>query len=130
MPRTVTLPDPISAILVDDDPGSLDKLQQLIRKFCPELKVIAASTQPAEAIALIRRHKPEVVFLDIEMPHMTGFRLLSELGEYDGEIIFTASNDHYSIEALRASAFDYLLKPIPVRELRETVSRLTRRVRG
>jgi two-component system LytT family response regulator len=130
MSRTATRIEPITTILVDDDPGSLGNLEHLIRKFCLELRVIAATGQPAEAIVRIRRYNPEVIFLNIEMPQMNGFRLLSELGDYEAEIIFTAAYDHYSIEALRASAFDYLLKPIPVRDLRESVARLIRRIRG
>ena len=118
--------DPITAILVDDEPSSLENLEQKIRQFCPEIKIIATVEQPAEAIFLIRHHNPDVIFLDIEMPHMNGFRMLNELGDYTAEIIFTTAYNHYSIEALRMSAFDYLMKPIGINDLRETVARLTR----
>jgi two-component system LytT family response regulator len=120
--------DIITAILVDDEPSSLENLEQKIREFCPELKVVAAVEQPAEAIFLIRHHNPDVIFLDIEMPHMNGFRMLNELGDYSAEIIFTTAYNHYSIEALRMSAFDYLMKPISVSDLRETVTRLSKQI--
>ena len=118
--------EPINAILVDDEPASLENLEQKIRQFCPELRVVATIQQPTEAIFLIRHHNPDVIFLDIEMPHMNGFRMLNELGDYSAEIIFTTAYNHYSIEALRMSAFDYLMKPISISDLRETVARLSK----
>lgn len=120
--------DPITAILVDDEQSSLENLEQKIRQFCPELKIIAAVENPTEAIFLIRHHNPDVIFLDIEMPHMNGFRMLNELGDYSAEIIFTTAYNHYSIEALRLSAFDYLMKPISINDLRETVARLSKHI--
>ncbi len=120
--------DPITAILVDDEQSSLENLEQKIGQFCPELKIIAAVEHPTEAIFLIRHHNPDVIFLDIEMPHMNGFRMLNELGDYSAEIIFTTAYNHYSIEALRLSAFDYLMKPISISDLRETVARLSKHI--
>ena len=117
--------EPIKTILVDDEPSSLQNLDQKIREFCPELKIIATVSQPGEAIFLIRHHHPDVIFLDIEMPHMNGFRMLSELGDYDAQIVFTTAYNHYAIEAIRMSAFDYLMKPVAIKDLRETVERLT-----
>jgi two-component system, LytTR family, response regulator len=103
--------DPITTILVDDEQSSLENLEQKIRQFCPELKIIAAVEHPTEAIFLIRHHNPDVIFLDIEMPHMNGFRMLNELGDYSAEIIFTTAYNHYSIEALRLSAFGLPSQP-------------------
>jgi two-component system, LytTR family, response regulator len=120
--------DPITTILVDDEQSSLENLEQKIRQFCPELKIIAAVEHPTEAIFLIRHHNPDVIFLDIEMPNMNGFRMLNELGDYSAEIIFTTAYNHYSIEALRLSAFDYLMKPISISDLRESVARLSRHI--
>lgn len=120
--------EPITTILVDDEPSSLENLEQKIRQFCPELKIVASVEQPTEAIFLIRHHSPGVIFLDIEMPHMNGFRMLNELGDYSAEIIFTTAYNHYSIEALRMSAFDYLMKPISITDLRETVARLSKHI--
>jgi two-component system, LytTR family, response regulator len=120
--------DPIKAILIDDESSSLENLQRKIDEFCPEIKVVAISEQPGEAIFLIRHHRPEVIFLDIEMPHMNGFRMLDELGDYQGEIIFTTAYSHYAIEAIRLSAFDYLMKPVIIQELQTSVSRLARQL--
>ncbi|CAN5555624.1 LytTR family DNA-binding domain-containing protein [soil metagenome] len=114
----------IKAIIIDDELSSLQNLQQKLEEFCPTVQVIATAQKPEEAILLINHHKPDVIFLDIEMPKMSGFRMLEELGEADFEIIFTTAYNHYAIEAIRIAAFDYLLKPIAIKELQQTVDRL------
>lgn len=116
--------DKIRAILVDDELFSLQNLQQKLEGFCPDVSIIAATQKPEEGILLIRQHQPDVVFLDIEMPKMSGFRMMEEIGEYDFDIIFTTAYNHYSIDAIRISAFDYLVKPIGIEELQQAVERL------
>lgn len=120
--------EPIKTILIDDERSSLENLEQKIREFCPELKILATVEQPAEAILLIRHHKPDLIFLDIEMPHLNGFRMLDELGDYNAEIVFTTAYNHYAIEAIRISAFDYLMKPVSITDLKATVERLSRQL--
>ncbi|HVU97647.1 MAG TPA: LytTR family DNA-binding domain-containing protein [Puia sp.] len=117
--------EPIKTILIDDERSSLENLEQKIREFCPELKILATVEQPKEALLLIRHHKPDVIFLDIEMPHLNGFRMLDELGNYSSEIVFTTAYNHYAVEAIRISAFDYLMKPVSIVDLKATVSRLS-----
>ncbi len=73
----------IRAILIDDEFNSLQNLQQKLEAFCPDVSIIEVSQKPEEGLLLIRQHNPDVVFLDIEMPRMSGFRMLEELGEYD-----------------------------------------------
>ena len=114
----------IKAILVDDELSSLQNLQQKLAVFCPTVQVIASMQKPGEAIGKIRQLKPDLLFLDIEMPKMNGFRMLEELGEYDFEIIFTTAYDDFSVDAIRISAFDYLVKPIAISELQAAVERL------
>jgi two-component system, LytTR family, response regulator len=114
----------IRAILIDDELNSLQNLQQKLRGFCPDIDIIAISQKPEEGLLLIKQHQPDVVFLDIEMPRMSGFRMLEELGEYDFDIIFTTAYNHYSIDAIRISAFDYLVKPIGIEDLQQAVDRL------
>jgi len=117
--------EPIKTILIDDERSSLENLEQKIREFCPELKILATVEQPKEALLLIRHHKPDVIFFDIEMPHLNGFRMLDELGDYSSEIVFTTAYNHYAVEAIRISAFDYLMKPVSIVDLKATVSRLS-----
>ena len=104
----------------------MQNLQQKLEGFCPDVTVVAVTQKPEEGISLIRLHQPDVVFLDIEMPRMSGFRMLEVLGEYDFDIIFTTAYNHYSIDAIRISAFDYLVKPIGIEDLQHAVERLTR----
>ena len=114
----------LKAILIDDELSSLQNLRQKLDEFCPDLQVVATAQKPEEAMLLIKHHKPDVIFLDIEMPKMSGFRMLDELGECDFEIIFTTAYNHYAIDAIRISAFDYLMKPIAIKELQVAVERL------
>ena len=114
----------IKAILIDDELNSLQNLQQKLEGFCPDVDIVAVSQKPEAGIVLIKQHQPDVVFLDIEMPRMSGFRMLEELGEYDFDIIFTTAYNHYSIDAIRISAFDYLVKPIGIEDLQNAVERL------
>ena len=116
----------LRAILIDDEGSSLQNLQQKLTEFCPDVEILAATRKPEEAILLIRQHRPDVVFLDIEMPRMNGFRMLDELGECDFDIIFTTAYNHYAVDAIRISAFDYLMKPVAIKDLQAAVERLTR----
>ena len=113
--------------MIDDELTSLENLKQKLEEFCSQVKVVGATQNPIEAISLIKNLKPDILFLDIEMPRMSGFRMLEELGEYDAEIIFTTAYNHYAIDALRISAFDYLVKPIAIEELERAVNRLAER---
>ncbi len=75
-------------------------------------------------IRLIQQHKPDVIFLDIEMPRMSGFKMLEQIPEVDFEIIFITAYNHYAINAIRISAFDYLVKPVAIEDLQQTIERL------
>ena len=114
----------LKAILVDDELNSLQNLEQKIIEFCPDVIIVGKSQEPEEAIAMIRQLQPDMVFLDIEMPRISGFRVLEALGDLSLQIIFTTAYNHYAIDAIRSSAFDYLVKPISVEELQNAVNRL------
>lgn len=116
----------LKAILVDDELSSLQNLHQKLKEFCPDVQVIATTQKPEEAIQLIQQHKPDVIFLDIEMPRMNGFRMLEEIGELNFDIIFTTAYNHYAVDAIRMSAFDYLMKPIAIKDLQNAVERLAK----
>jgi two-component system LytT family response regulator len=114
----------LKAILVDDELNSLQNLQFKIQEYCPSIKVVAQSQNPEEAIRLIHQYKPDVIFLDIEMPRMSGFKMLEQFTEVDFEVIFITAYNHYAINAIRISAFDYLVKPVAIEDLQQTVDRL------
>jgi len=115
----------LKAILVDDEINSLQNLQQKLAEFCPAINVVVTAQQPEEAILFIHHYKPDVVFLDIDMPRMNGFKMIEEIEDVDFEIVFTTAYNHYAVEAIRISAFDYLVKPVSVKDLQSCVSRLT-----
>jgi two-component system LytT family response regulator len=114
----------LRAILIDDELNSLENLQSKLLKYCPVVKVLAALEKPEEGLKSVRQQKPDVLFLDIEMPKINGFRFIEELGDFEGEIIFITAYNHFAIEAIRISAFDYLVKPVSIADLQAAVSRL------
>ena len=114
----------LKVILVDDELPSLQNLEHKIIEFCPDLSIIGTSQKPEDAIEMIESLKPDVVFLDIEMPRMNGFKMLEDIKEKTFEVVFTTAYNHYAIDAVRISAFDYLVKPISVNDLQSTVGRL------
>ncbi len=116
---------PLKAILIDDELNSLQNLQFKIQEYCPTIRVADQTQHPEEAIRLIHLHKPDVIFLDIEMPRMSGFKMLEQIPEIDFEIIFITAYNHYAINAIRISAFDYLVKPVAIEDLQQSVERLS-----
>ena len=115
----------ITAIIVDDEPYSCETLVTLLERYCPDVKVLDICYSAASALKSINEQKPQLLFLDIEMPHMNGFEMLEKLPETDFELIFTTSYDQYAIKAIRFSALDYLLKPIDQDDLRKAVQKVT-----
>lgn len=109
-----------SALIIDDEKRALNILRLLIERHLPEITRVETAHGAEAGLRAFRAHVPDVVFLDIEMPVMTGFELLSEMrkGDADVRVIFTTAYDHYAIKAIRFSAVDYLLKPIDVQELK------------
>lgn len=113
----------IRAVIIDDEPHAAQVLQILLEKHCPGVIVEAVCHAAKEADKLVRTIKPQLVFLDIEMPHMNGFELLEKLAPVNFQVIFTTSYDQYAIKAIRFSALDYLLKPVDPQELKAAVSK-------
>lgn len=113
----------ITAIIVDDEPYCCDTLSELLGRHCPEVRIVDICYSPEAALESISRQKPDILFLDIEMPVMSGFELLERLPEINFELIFTTSYPHYAIEAIHFSALDYLLKPIDADELLRAVQK-------
>jgi two-component system, LytTR family, response regulator len=113
----------LSAVLVDDDISNLSGLGEKLAKHCPEISIIARCENAMAGIKSIDELKPDIVFLDIEMPVMNGFTMLQQLAYKDFELIFVTAYDHYAIKAIRFSALDYLVKPVEVEDLKEAVTR-------
>ena len=119
----------IHAILIDDEVHALDALQILLAEYCPQVNIVAMCRSGSEAIGKIQELNPQLLFVDIEMPHMTGFELLSRVKGHEFEVIFTTAYNQYAINAIRIEAMDYLLKPIDEEELIRAVKRAEERIR-
>ena len=113
----------ITATIVDDEPYCCESLATLLERYCPDVKILDICYSAASALQSLLAHKPQILFLDIEMPHMNGFELLEKLHDIDFALIFTTSYDQYAIKAIRFSALDYLLKPIDRGELQKAVQK-------
>ena len=118
----------INAIIIDDERHSCDALKMLLGKCCQQVHVTAICYSGEEGLSKINELKPQLVFLDIEMPHMNGFQMLEQLPKIDFEIIFTTSYDQYAITAFKFSALDYLLKPVDREELEKAVQRVSKKI--
>jgi len=114
----------INAIIVDDEYNAIKNLKWEVERFCPEIKIIDAFTDPKEAISAINYLKPDCVFLDIEMPEIDGFQLLNRLHFRAFDLIITTAYDNYAIKAFKEHAIDYLLKPIDSDDLIRAVDKI------
>lgn len=117
----------LNTILIDDEPNALEVLKIQIERFCPEIRILKSCKSGQEGIEAILELKPDLVFLDIEMPFKNGFDVLNETVNIDYDVIFTTAYDHFAIKAFKYSALDYLLKPVDIDELKESVQRATQR---
>jgi two-component system, LytTR family, response regulator len=115
------------AIIVDDEITSAQVLEDLISNYLPELKVVAVCHKPADAVNQLVALKPDIVFMDIELPGMSGFDILEKVQHIQMEVIFTTAHIQYGIKAIQFSAIDYLLKPIDIKELIQAVGRVRER---
>lgn len=113
----------IRAIIVDDEKHSSESLKLLIEKYLTDVEIVAEINDPLLALEEVPRQKPDVLFLDIEMPRMNGFELLKQLSLNDLEIIFTTAYDEFAIDAFKVSAIDYLLKPIEREQLVSSIEK-------
>lgn len=118
----------ITAILIDDEQLGRDALRKSLELYCPEVKLLCECSNADEGKSNIESLKPDLVFLDIAMPVKNGFDLLKSLKEHTFEVIFVTAHDEYTIQAIRYSAVDYLLKPIDEIELVGALARVKKRL--
>jgi two-component system, LytTR family, response regulator len=119
----------IGSIIVDDEPGNIITLQELLKAYCPGVLVEGTAQDPIQGYNLIQEVKPELVFLDIEMPYGNAFDLLDKLLPISFEVIFITAFNDYAIKAFKYAALDYLLKPVNIEELKAAVNRAEERLR-
>src|SRR2546430_8959310 len=120
----------LTAIIVDDEQLAQEELAYLI-KDCPDIEVVGSARHGIEAVELIQKLEPDLVFLDVQMPGLDGLGVVRQLREKGIElphIIFATAFDQYAVEAFRLEAMDYLLKPIERSRLAETIERARRAI--
>ncbi len=113
----------INAILIDDEKNALEVLQMQLTQFCKEVNIVATANGGLKGIEAIKKYNPDLVFLDIEMPHKNGFDVLTETSQFNYDVVFTTAYDQFAIKAFKFSAIDYLLNPIDIVELQQAVEK-------
>src|SRR5882724_7532504 len=112
----------VKTLIIDDEKHCCESLQWQLKQYCPEIEITAVCNNAENGLKRIEEEQPQLIFLDVEMPGMTGFEMLGALPKIDFDIIFTTAYNQYAIRAIRFGALDYLVKPIDKDELRMAVS--------
>jgi len=120
----------IRTIIIDDEPSAVNVLSLLLKKKCKDdIQIVATSNSPHLGKTLIEEQQPDLVFLDIEMPGMTGIDLVRSFPDPNFRIVFITAFDDYAIEAFRLSAIDYLLKPVEADDIVRVVDKIKKDIR-
>jgi two-component system LytT family response regulator len=117
----------IKALIVDDESTAVKTLSLMIRHYIPAITELKTTTDPYEGLLLLKSFQPQLLFIDIQMPLMSGFEFIKQVPSIDFSIIFTTAHDEYAIDAIRLSALDYLLKPIAADELQNAFERFVQK---
>lgn len=114
----------IRTLLVDDEESARNVLSNLLQRFCPDIEIIATCGDLETAVEAIKTHHPALVFLDIEMPNYAGYEIVHFFDTINFAIVFVTAYDQYALRAFEISAVDYLLKPVDIERLQQTVARV------
>ena len=120
--------NPLKIIIIDDEPDCVRLLELQLTRHCPTAHIIGSTSNAQDGLIMLLKTPPDVLFLDIEMPHLNGFDLLEKVGDLHFQVVFTTAYDRYAVRAFKFSALDYLLKPIDPMELKATVERAAQKV--
>lgn len=118
----------LHAVIIDDEANGVKSMELLVQKFVPDVKIVAHTTSPVEGIDIINNYRPDIVFLDINMPVLNGFQMLENLEYKQFCLIFTTAHREYGLKALKKNATDYLLKPVDIEELKMAVERAKKKL--
>lgn len=116
----------IKTIIIDDEKNSRNNTRQMLEKYFSEIEIIGEAEDGIEGRNLINKLHPDLVFLDINMPEMTGFEMLESIPEKNFYVIFLTAYGDYTIQAIRAGAIDYLMKPLMKNELMQAINRVSK----
>lgn len=118
----------IRTVIIDDEPNNVENIQGIVSRHCPEIDILSTASNAEEGITEIKKHQPDLIFLDIQMPERSGFDMLLAFPEISFEIIFITAYDQYGIQAIKFSALDYLLKPLDIAEFKKAVDKAVAKV--
>lgn len=114
----------VKVLIVDDEQDAVNFIDTIIKEYCPMLEVVGTAYSSMEGVKLINENHPDLIFLDVEMPHGSGFDLLSQFPEKKFDVIFITAFNHYALKAIKFSAVDFLLKPINIHEFVQAVDKV------
>lgn len=118
----------VKTLIVDDERNNADYLHLVLSANCKDIEIIDTADHPVKAIELIKQKQPQLVFLDVEMPAMSGFDLLQILEPIDFEVIFVTAHNHYALKAFDTHAMGYLTKPVNAEKLIQVVQKAKERI--
>jgi two-component system, LytTR family, response regulator len=117
----------VKAIIIDDETHCIKTLKWTLKEYCPDVEIIGIATDGDEGIEAINMHKPDLIFLDVEMPMMNGIEMLMHFEKFDFDVIFTTAYDQYAVKAIKLNALDYLLKPVDKDELIKAIEKVKKK---
>ncbi|MBL7911206.1 MAG: response regulator [Bacteroidia bacterium] len=117
----------LHAIIIDDEENGVISLELMLKKYAPEVKVVAKTSSALEGVDLINNYRPDIVFLDINMPYLTGFELLEKIEFKNFHLIFTTAHEEHAVKAIKKNALDYLLKPIDADDLKKAIEKVNKK---
>lgn len=117
----------LKTIIVDDEHIAIQSLQLILKEYCPDIEIVGTAKSAIEAVKIINQKNPELVFLDIEMPNGSGFDVLEATPERTFDVVFVTAYNHYAIKAIKFSAADYILKPVDIEEIIQTIEKIKQR---
>lgn len=119
----------INCVIIDDEQQCIDTLTAMLNaKFRDKITILSTTTDSRKATALIADHQPQIVFMDVEMPHINGIQLMHSFVKKNFAVIFTTAHDKYALQAIKTEPVDYLLKPISMTELEEAIEKASQRL--
>jgi len=116
----------LNAVIIDDEKDAIETLVIIINEFCENINIVGTASNAKDAISTVTSTMPDIVFLDIEMPEINGFDLLKLLPSEKFSTIFVTAYNKYAVDAFRANAIDYLLKPINVNDLKSAINKVVK----
>src|SRR5687767_10777599 len=114
----------LRCILIDDEKNALEMMEWLLKTYCPEVEIVAMCNSSEQGVDEINKLRPDIVFLDIEMPNMNGFAMLEKFDKLFFDVVFCTAYDQFAIKAFKYSALNYLLKPVDPDDLKATIRRI------